>query len=443
MASPASKNRKTVVRERKSTRGLERFKQEREALQLYLRTLGQSSSPEGELTRSLIESMLETSQRIIDCAEQGKPFIATSYGNAPELLVALDLPWYPLLLVTYLPTRQPFILEEIDEAVKFGLGTDMCTLIRLGISNVLAERVPQPTAFIGLLSPCDGASVFHQAIARDRHWRDVPIFCTDPPYRDDALSIDFHANELRRMVGFLEEHTGHRLDVDRLREVVKESNKQYELWAKYSELRRAVPCPPAASKGAQAWNVAQNFMVGDPRGTEWFRKLVAITEEQVRKGMGYVPNERIRLLWFDVPALWLSELTKWLKDEWGACIVMDMMGYASQTLIDTSSEESMFRGLAKRNLCELPMVRQVHGTADTLAADIVHLVKQYKIDCVVWPAHMGHKDGSASIGIMRQICREIGVPFLALGLDLFDRRYTSIDRLKERFSEFFEAMGLG
>jgi hypothetical protein len=56
---------------------------------------------------------------------------------------------------------------------------------------------------------------------------------------------------------------------------------------------------------------------------------------------------------------------------------------------------------------------------------------------------MGHKDGSASIGIMHQVCRDIGVPFLALGLDLFDKRYTSIDHLKDRFSGFFDTMGLG
>ena len=103
----------------------------------------------------------------------------------------------------------------------------------------------------------------------------------------------------------------------------------------------------------------------------------------------------------------------------------------------------MFRDLAKRNLCELPMVRQVHGTADILVNDIVQVVRDYKIDCVIWPAHMGHKDGSASIGIMRQVCRDIGVPFLALGVDLFDKRYTSINRLKDKFSEFFSTMGLG
>jgi benzoyl-CoA reductase/2-hydroxyglutaryl-CoA dehydratase subunit BcrC/BadD/HgdB len=285
--------------------------------------------------------------------------------------------------------------------------------------------------------------MLHQAIARDEHWRNVPSFCTDPPYGEDDISVDFHANDLRRMVAFLEKHTGRRLDIERLREVIRESNKQYELWAEFNELRRAVPCPHSATKGAQAWNMAQNFRVGDPRGTEWFRKLVNITRQQIAEGKWLVPDERIRLFWFDVPALWLSELTGWLREEWGACIVMDMMGYTPHTLIDTSSEESMFRGLARRNLCELPMVRQVRGTADTLVNDIVQVVKDYKIDCVVWPAHMGHKDGSASIGIMRQVCRNIEVPLLILGLDLFDRRYTSVDKLKDRFSEFFAAMGLG
>jgi benzoyl-CoA reductase subunit B len=425
------------------TKGLEEVKQDRDALKFAVQLAGLDRSPENQLTTALLEAILESYNRIITCAEEGKPFIATSYGNAPELFVALDLPWYPVLLMPYLPTWQPHVLKRIDQAVRAGLGTDMCTLIRLGISTVLSGRALLPTAFVGMLAPCDGVTMLHQAISRDSDWRNIPIFCTDPPYWGNDAGIDYHANDLRRMVAFLEEHTGRKLDLERLREVVTESNRQYELWAEFGEMRRAVPCPHSATKGAVAWNVAQNFMVGDPRGTEWFRKLVDITRKQVKDGEGIVPDERIRLLWFDVPALWLSELTEWLKQEWGACIVMDMMGYSPHSLIDTSSEESIFRGLARRNLYELPMVRQVRGTVDTLTNDLVQVVREYKIDCVVWPAHMGHKDGSASIGIMRQVCRSIGVPFLPLGIDLFDRRYTSIDSLKEKFSEFFETMGLG
>jgi hypothetical protein len=45
--------------------------------------------------------------------------------------------------------------------------------------------------------------------------------------------------------------------------------------------------------------------------------------------------------------------------------------------------------------------------------------------------------------MMREKCRELGVPFLSIGLDLFDKRYTAIDEVKDRISKFFEASGLG
>jgi len=81
--------------------------------------------------------------------------------------------------------------------------------------------------------------------------------------------------------------------------------------------------------------------------------------------------------------------------------------------------------------------------ADNFLSDIEKIVKDYSIDCVIWPGHMGHKDGSANVGMMREKCREIGVPFLYIGLDLFDKRYTSPDEVKDILSRFFSQHGLG
>ena len=33
-----------------------------------------------------------------------------------------------------------------------------------------------------------------------------------------------------------------------------------------------------------------------------------------------------------------------------------------------------------------------------------------KIDCVVWPGHIGHKDGTASISLTRETCRDFAAP---------------------------------
>jgi hypothetical protein len=122
---------------------------------------------------------------------------------------------------------------------------------------------------------------------------------------------------------------------------------------------------------------------------------------------------------------------------------MDMFGNYPYTMIDTSNEEQMWLDLAKRNLFDSPMVRQARGAADNFANDIKRIVRDYKIDVVIWPGHMGHKDGSATVGIMRETCRDLNVPFVHLGLDLFDKRYSTPDQIKDKISQFFRAMGLG
>jgi benzoyl-CoA reductase subunit B len=192
--------------------------------------------------------------------------------------------------------------------------------------------------------------------------------------------------------------------------------------------------------------VTQCFVAGDPRCTDWFKQLVECAELKVSAGKGANEffAEKIRLLWFDImPYGWVFEFMPWLEQEWGAILVMDMFSNFPYTLIDTSTEETMFHDLAKRNLMDVPMIRQARGTAENFSSDIVRIVKDYKIDCVIWPGHMGHKDGAATAGIMRETCRDIGVPFLHIGLDLFDKRYTSVDEVKDKVSQFFTGMGLG
>lgn len=428
-----------------TTKAIQRLREERDWQQFVMQVVEQSPSDERYLNLPVTRLIVENYDRIIRCAEEGKPFIASFFALAPEIYTAMDIPWHMIMITPFLAVSAPYVLDDIDASERMGLGTDMCTAIRLSIYYIEAGLTPRPNAIIGLLYPCDAAPMLHQAVAHNKEWRNVPIFAPDPPYWDDERSIDYFAGELKRMVSFIEEHTGHRLDMDRLREVIKESNKQYELWSEYNELRRVVPCPHGWQLGgAQCFAVAQCFQAGHPGGTAWFRNLIADAEQRVREGRSGVLNERIRLFWFDIrPPMWVYEFLPWLEEEWGANIVMDMFGYDPYSLIDTSSEDSMFKGLAKRSLCEVPMIRQARGVGDSFLTDIVRIVKDYKIDCVIWPGHMGHKDGSASVGMMRETCRELGVPFLHIGLDLFDKRYTAVDEVKDRVSQFFTAMGLG
>ncbi len=423
---------------------LQRLVDDKAFLQGLHDALALDTSEEGDINRFVIKTVMNKYDEIVGCVEEGKPYIASYFCCAPEIYTAMDCPWWIFLQTPFLGVSAPLLDQDIDGAEGM-LGSDLCTVLRLAAYYVEADVSPKPTALISLLHPCDGTTVVHQAIKHGK-WRDVPIFAADPPYWEDDRSFEYYVKELKRMVEFITEHTGYTLDIDRLREVCEESNKEYALWQEYNDLRRVVPCPHDWTIGPpQCFAIATYYYPGVPEGTEWFKKLVANAEKRVKAGVSGVPGgERIRALWFDIlPLLWQWDIQPWLEAEWGVNFVMNMFGYTPYEPIDTKNEDTMFMGLAKRALTEMPMIRQARGVADNFLSDISRIVKDYKVDCVIWPGHMGHKDGSANVGMMREKCREIGVPFLHIGLDLFDKRYSGVDTVKDKLSKFFSVHGLG
>ena len=429
-------------------KGVERYKQERDWFQMGLNACRFMPGEEFKLQAQLLEILLDSKQVVVDCVENDQPFIGGYFCNAPELFHAMNLPWFMLMETPFLAATAPYLLADIEGSEEMGLGTDLCTAIRLPIYYIEKGLMPIPTCVLGLLYPCDGAPMLHQVIEHNKAWKDVPIYCADPPYTSDERAIEYFAEELKRMTKFLEQHTGRTLDLEHLKTVCEESNRTYTIWQDYNELRRHVPSPHGWEiGGAQAFAISQCFVAGDPKCTAWFEQLYRVGQMRIERGAGASEaegwKEKIRLFWFDImPYGWIFEFMPWLESTFGAVIVMDMFGNFPYTLIDTTSEETIFHDLAKRNLIDSPMIRQARGTAENFSNDIRRIVEDYKIDVVIWPGHMGHKDGAATIGIMRDTCREIGVPFLHIGLDLFDKRYTSIDEVKEKVTDFFKGMGL-
>jgi hypothetical protein len=387
-------------------------------------TMALSEIPEMQLQVKTLDSLLKMYGRILDAVENKKPFISSYYCLAPEIYTAMDIPYYMVMQTPFLASSVPYLLDDIDAADEMGLGNDLCTAIRLSIYYVEANLSPLPTCALNLLYPCDGAPLLHEVITRNERWRNIPMFGCDPPYYMDERSLNYFADQLQKMAKFIETSTDTKLDMDKLKEACEYSNQMFQLWDEYNQLRRNVPSPHGWGIGApQCFSQAWVYEAGSPYG---------------------VPQEKIRLFWFDLlPFGWIFDFLPWLEEEWGAVMVMDMFGNYPYTMIDTSSEEEMWRGLAKRNLFDSPMVRQARGVADNFAGDIRRIVQDFKIDVVVWPGHMGHKDGSATVGIMRETCRELNVPFIHLGLDLFDRRYSTPEQIKDKMSQFFRAMGLG
>lgn len=421
-------------------RGVERFREYCERWRGFIK--GMEASPEpNPVLLGLFRLMLENDERTIDCAENNKHFLSSWYGNAAEIYAAMGIHY--LCPVDNMLAHLSFTddLEGIDT---MELAEDMCGLIRLGSYGVEKGLLPTPTGIIAMLEPCDAQSVLHEAWQNVDEWRDVPVFALDPSYGSTHEDFEYFAGELRRMIAFLEKLTGEKLDWNKLREVVEETNRQYEVWDEYNQLRRVVPCPGGSFQGSSVgWYITQHIRAGHPGATDLLRMLLAGTEQNVKEKKGWVEKENSRVLWADLVGPACPPIGEWLEKEHGTVVVMDFQGYTPYTPIDTSTEDSMLNGLARRSLAEVPMIRQARGNVDLFTEDIARIVKDYKIDCVIFPGHKGHKDQSASIGFLKEACRELEVPLLTLTMDIFDHRYLPFDRATHIIDEFFEAHGLG
>jgi len=430
----------------KKALSVSRAREELETFEPTLEILRADPDEMSKLQLSILEVLLANNRSIIECVEQDRPFLASQFTNPVEILTAMDIPWYFHAQQQFAAGGtggSPHTMDDLQHMDELGIPSDCCTLIRLLLYHQAAGLLPIPTAYLALTEPCDSVAGLHSVFMNHPDWRGVPAFVPDPPYHSDDRAIDYFAGEMKRMVDFITEHTGKTLDMDRLKEAVDETNRGYALWFEYNDIRRAIPTPHSYIMPMSCFYQVNTMGAGEPGRTKWYEAMVANAEKRVRGNTPEVPNQKIRVFWYDIQPMFFGEIVPWMEQEWGAVIAMDMVSYSPHELIDTSTEDSLFRGIAKRALLHGPMIHQARGLADNVIHDITRIVQDYQMDCVIFPGHMGHKDMAASTALMRETCRELGVPFLYIGMDICDKRYTTIDEIKDRISQFFAAMGLG
>ena len=240
--------------------GVKRTTEYRDRLKIILDTL-EKAPPEMQnpVQIGFLRLIMENDEKTLRCIEKGKPLVSTWYGNAPEILAAMGIHFINPVdnVLGHLYLTELYDLKESD---KISLPDDICSLIRLASYAVQDGLAPKPTAMIAMLEPCDAQPLLHESF-KHNGWGDVPDFALDYTYGASEEDYEYFVGELKRMIAFLEKvHPGYKMDYDKLGEVVEETNRQYEIWSEYNELRRAVPCPGGSFQGSViGWPLTQHI----------------------------------------------------------------------------------------------------------------------------------------------------------------------------------------
>jgi benzoyl-CoA reductase/2-hydroxyglutaryl-CoA dehydratase subunit BcrC/BadD/HgdB len=297
---------------------------------------------------------------------------------------------------------------------------------------MLKNEMPKADFIVTGSAPCDSSRIGYQMFEQ---LADCPLFRLDAPVEDSREAHLYYASEIRKLIGFLEQQTGTRLDPDRLREVCEESNRATEAFLELFELRRARPCPQAGAVTAGAY-MAMATELGTPELTGYLEFLRDDAAQAVAEGRGAVAEEKHRVFWYCVPITFDLGLHEWLEENFSVVVLMDQLGsFCREDPIDTTSLDTMLVDLARRGL-ETTMSR-LRVTADKMKEQFLRDYKDLGADCVVFPAPAGCKHAWAWLGLLKETCREREIPICSFDLDWMDSRVRSVGSIRDTLEEFF------
>jgi len=378
-------------------------------------------------------------EMVLRAEEEGKKFVYNQFNLYTDLFYAFDLVPIPpeIWSLTKVTLRDGYgMCETIDAAHEAGIHPELCSAHKSAIGDqLLGNRIPPPAMIVNPSFPCDNTKVAYQVLAEITG---APMLVMDCPYfgpdTDEKVAMDYWVERVKELIRFLEEHTGQKLDPDRLKEVIEEANRAVEYVLEYESFRQLKPLPqPGVALGSAMGGFT---MSGLPEYTELMKTLRDDIKDRMDKGKTAVPEEKLRLNWFYLHAFYDGGVYGWLETK-GVVSPVAFHGYDVLEPIDTSTTESTIRGLAKK-LLAFPMGRQGTGSSHIYINDCIDATQRWQCDAVILSGHAGCKYIRGLIGLLRDELRKIGVPMLVFDMDTFDPRVAPPSQYYPIIEEFVD-----
>lgn len=394
-----------------------------------------------ELTRVVADYYLECNA----AKREGKPIgWMPPMNGAIELFYAMDL--QPVFPENWSPVCAAFGLTPNNFAVaeKMGYSRDLCGYLRnitgyvhsgMNDEGVPLGGLPEPDM---LLSPGAGCipvmKIFH---ILERRFPHASVFRADLPQVavEDIKEhhIAYAEYEMHRLIDFLSEATGRKIDYDRLKEVVILSDQACALWDEIMSYRRYIPTPFSAAE------IGIMFVMVTRQGTTEAVDFLTMVRDEVKEkalgGVGVVEEEKIRLFWDNIP-LWYNMGLFNYFEKMGGVVVAETYSAAWSLRLDT---DNPIRALAMKSLMSYPLVSCV--SINKRKEMVLKACRDYSIDgailhrnksCV--PITLGQMD------IKRALEEQLGIPSVIIDADHMDDQNFSVAQFETRVDAFMEML---
>jgi hypothetical protein len=413
----------------------------------------------GDSARILMETNAKWMDDVISAHDRGNKVVLTTYCYPVGILRAFNC--VPLNMEVFTAYGglmwKRGVFDFLDYCVEAGMTETACSGQRGAMGAYLAGIGARPDfCLCNTAGICDSnANAFHFYTS----YMDIPMYMHDSPSNlTSERSREYHRQDFRRMLVFLEEQTGKKLDYDYLREIAKEIQLQDELINEIQSLMTCVPSPVPSMVPAVIYLLKFSFN-GMPEATRVLREILRVCRGIYSQGIAGTPSgrESARILTAYIDHYTPNFKFFQLFDRFDISVTGCMLSYYWNSgapyakgredetyIIDLTDENSIIDSLSDQ-LARMPMIKQIRGPYDAPTQwleDTLSAARVYQVKGTIYVGTLGCRN---TWGMVKPFARDMeaaGFPTLILFADAFDDRITSWEACKNRIIEFLKVRNI-
>ncbi|NLV86846.1 MAG: 2-hydroxyacyl-CoA dehydratase [Clostridiales bacterium] len=372
-----------------------------------------------------------------DAKKNGKKLCFFGGSVPTEIIAAFDcLGFYMDTIPFRLSTNPNLTSKYIDEAEKY-VSASMCGLDKVELGAWLSGAYGmEPDLFVYNSVPCDSSRVAYPAMEKIIG---VPAFSFDHPFRRDERGAEYLADQIEDFIEFMEEHTGNKLDWDKLKYYMENANRNFELQKKCADLRKHKPCPLPGR--LLVLNGTTNAVACYPEMGDLYEGELEAGQMMIDLGMGACPDEKYRVAMLQNMIWGHAKIMDWMEKAYNAVAVMDAFGFQGDIYYEHLDDRRDCLKTMGRKMQNNPMIHGASGPSRYHLELVEKIFEEYDPNVSMFLGHVGCKHTWASSKIITDMIQDkYGLPTLFVDLDAIDGRYKSGDEIKDQISEYFETV---
>jgi benzoyl-CoA reductase/2-hydroxyglutaryl-CoA dehydratase subunit BcrC/BadD/HgdB len=336
-------------------------------------------------------------------------------------------------------------MDYIPYANRIGYSPDICSYTTSDIGAFLKGETPLSKAYEGITCvPKPDVLAYNTNQCRDvrdwfsfygRQWN-LPVIGISTPRSVGEVTDEFVkdvSGQMKAMIKPLEEISGQKFDMDRLKKVLALSRETTRLWKACLFAGSAMPSPVTFFDMTIHMGPAV-VMRGTEEAVAYYELLLPELEERMKNKVAAVEGEKYRLYWDGMP-VWgklreHSELFGSLK----ASIVAST--YCNSWIFEAFDPSDPFDSMA-RAYTELFIVR----TDEVKERYITEMFKTFSCDGIIYhDSKTCPNNTNSRYGMPQRLTEKTGIPHLVIQGDLNDMRLFSEEQAKTNIEAFIEGL---